>query len=69
MKNEDCLIVILISVVALLFLIAFQLTPLRMTPSCWEDSVIVGVGDFEDGRWEEYRCGPSLDDYYEGDVR
>ena len=32
-------------------------------PQCYEDAVIVGIGDFEDGLWSEYICGPSLDDF------
>ena len=63
MTVEDLKSTILILVLVVLGLMAFNLTPLRMTPSCWEDSVLVGVGDFEDGRWEEYRCGPALDDF------
>lgn len=36
----------------------------RRTPVCPEDTVIVGIGDFEHGRWTAYECGPSTDDYY-----
>lgn len=32
-------------------------------PQCEEDAVIIGDGDFENGRWERYECGPSVDDY------
>lgn len=32
-------------------------------PQCQEDVVIVGVGDFENGRWSDYECGPAVDDY------
>ena len=63
MKDGDFALMICVILVFILGLIAFDLTPVRMTPSCWEDSVLVGVGDFENGRWEEYRCGPSLDDF------
>ena len=27
------------------------------TPTCAEDEIIQGVGDFEDGRWTAYVCG------------
>lgn len=27
-------------------------------PDCREDEVIHGVGDFDDGRWELYKCIP-----------
>lgn len=30
---------------------------------CQEDQVLVGGGDFEDGRWDYYECGPAVDDY------
>ena len=32
-------------------------------PRCVEDVVIVGTGDFENGRWDAYTCGPAADDY------
>lgn len=32
-------------------------------PECPEDSLLVGIGDFEAGRWEAYECGPARDDY------
>jgi hypothetical protein len=31
-------------------------------PACPEDAVLVGVGDFDAGRWTAYACGPALDD-------
>ena len=36
---------------------------LRFVPRCQEDAVIVGMGDFNHGRWSEHVCGPSLDDF------
>ena len=32
-------------------------------PRCEEDQVLVGRGDFENGRWSAYECGPALDDF------
>lgn len=32
-------------------------------PKCSEDVVIIGGGDFVDGRWTYYSCGPARDDY------
>ncbi len=32
-------------------------------PQCAEDVVLVGGGDFDDGRWQWYECGPALDSY------
>ena len=30
---------------------------------CPEDSVLIGHGDFEKGKWDIYVCGPAVDDY------
>lgn len=35
----------------------------RYIPSCEEDQVLIGTGHFVAGRWDEYVCGPSVDDY------
>jgi hypothetical protein len=40
--------------------------PSRVVPQCAEDQVLVGTGDFEDGRWQAYWCGPAVDDYRGG---
>ena len=37
-------------------------------PRCYEDQVLVGIGQFDTGRYETYVCGPAMDDY-EGYVR
>ena len=31
-------------------------------PRCEEDQYIVGYGEFEDGTWASYGCGPAVDD-------
>jgi hypothetical protein len=31
-------------------------------PTCAEDVVIIGIGDYEAGRWSAYVCGPAADD-------
>jgi hypothetical protein len=31
-------------------------------PVCEEDAVLVGAGDFIDGTWSRYECGPAVDD-------
>jgi hypothetical protein len=31
-------------------------------PQCAEDVVIVGGGQYSNGRWEFYSCGPALGD-------
>ena len=33
------------------------------TPQCAEDVVLVGVGAFDNGRYDSYECGPAFDDY------
>ena len=35
---------------------------MRSIPACQEDAVLVGTGDFENGRWTAYDCGPARDD-------
>ena len=35
----------------------------RQVPQCVEDAVLIGKGDFENGRWTGYECGPAVDDY------
>lgn len=31
-------------------------------PACPEDAMLVGTGQFADGRWDAYVCGPAVDD-------
>ena len=40
-----------------------SIEPVPNLPRCTEDAVLVGIGDFEDGRWTAYACGPAVDDY------
>lgn len=37
--------------------------PVIEVPRCPEDAVLVGQGDYDDGRWTAYVCGPALDDF------
>ncbi|MCG8431039.1 MAG: hypothetical protein MJA29_07690 [Candidatus Omnitrophica bacterium] len=30
-------------------------------PVCQEDQVLVGYGDFNNGHWDTYICGPAVD--------
>lgn len=32
-------------------------------PKCAEDVVVIGVGQFDNGYWTDYICGPALDDF------
>ena len=34
-------------------------------PPCAEDVVLIGTGDFVNGRWSSYQCGTALDDWNE----
>lgn len=31
-------------------------------PSCQEDEILVGTGEFHNGYWTHYECGPTFDD-------
>lgn len=48
---------------ALAFCVGLQAGRAEHIPSCPEDSVLVGAGNFEHGRWDAYACGPAADDY------
>lgn len=60
---------LLIMVLALALVVGLMLDPnagvsgYRLIPRCHEDQVIYGIGDFEAGRYEEYVCGPAMDDF------
>lgn len=32
-------------------------------PRCPEDAVLVGAGEFDEGHWSRYTCGPAVDDF------
>ncbi len=52
-------------IIALVFLLTLSIA-LRLNPTlprCYEDAVLVGAGQFENGQWDNYICGPSFDDY------
>jgi len=34
----------------------------RRVPKCPQDSVLLGKGSFNEGRWSHYMCGPSVND-------
>lgn len=51
-------------VVMMLGILTFaSIISLPRTPQCAEDVVLVGVGEFNDGRYSAYECGPAFDDY------
>ena len=48
---------------SLLLILILELMGMRFTPHCQEDQVLLGVGDFNKGRWSSYECGPAADDF------
>lgn len=47
------------------YLMAAEVTVTSSLPRCAEDCVIIGYGQFENGTWSDYGCGPAVDDYKE----
>ncbi len=62
MKDMNNLI-ISVAFMILALSVALYLDHIVTFPQCQEDVVLVGIGDFEDGRWDSYICGPAVDDY------
>jgi hypothetical protein len=58
-KISSLLIVVLAILVGYLYAVQCRDT----IPRCAEDVVVVGVGQFDDGLWTQYVCGPALDDF------
>lgn len=58
-------VIILLTLITLGILLGFAVRQagFRQVPVCEEDAVLVGMGPFENGRWDSYVCGPSADDY------
>jgi len=58
--------IIILPLLLCLFAAYVRLVPIilemRPVPQCHEDVVLVGIGDFDNGRWDKYVCGPALDD-------
>lgn len=42
-------------------LFGLLLLRIEQLPHCEEDQVLVGAGNFTDGHWTSYVCGPALD--------
>lgn len=55
-------IIALVGIVGAIIVGSIVASPVVTIPQCVEDAVIVGAGDYVDGRWSEYVCGPSVDD-------
>ena len=59
-------VVLLIAVIMFLLGIIYMASELETrspVSRCQEDVVLVGQGQFQDGKWDYYVCGPNLDDY------
>jgi hypothetical protein len=48
---------------AYLALLADASIGIRPTPQCAEDVVLQGTGEFVNGRWSSFECGPARDDF------
>jgi len=55
--------VLLLLVLLLVAAGAMYVPMLRSVPACAEDVTLIGAGEFSDGRWEYYVCGPAVDDF------
>lgn len=53
----------LIASLAIITILGMLLVSKANLPTCPEDAVLVGTGQFESGRWEHYECGPAVDNY------
>ena len=66
MMKDNTLVFLFIALLVTL-LLTFAITIIGPTinqmPQCQEDVVLIGQGDFENGRWDYYVCGPAVDDY------
>lgn len=51
-----------LSVMFLIFSL-FTMSINNEMPRCPEDAVLIGAGNFEDGRWDYLLCGPPKDNY------
>lgn len=57
------LVAIVVAVLAIVAVTLVQANIEGLIPACAEDVVLVGAGDFAEGRYERYVCGPALDDF------
>jgi len=53
---------IIAGLVAAAVILFFVTTMTPALPKCPEDSLIRGVGTFDNGHWSGYECGPAADD-------
>ena len=55
-------LLMLVLVSLLVMVVIPTLHTMRVVPTCAEDVVIIGTGNFIRGRWTTYTCGPAVDD-------
>jgi len=55
--------ILLLLVLLLVAVGAMYVPTLRSVPTCAEDVVLIGAGEFHNGRWEYYVCGPAVDNF------
>lgn len=58
------LLLLALTLIVIVTIIA-MIKPMRLVPACHEDVVLIGYGDFENGQWSNYSCGPAIDDFAE----
>lgn len=51
-----------ITLIIIIFTVGYIYYDLNSMPKCAEDVVIVGGGDYINGRWDYYSCGPARGD-------
>ncbi len=65
MKDTIPNIILALAICFIAFGIAIKITQRYPMPKCQEDAVLVGIGNFYQGRWSSYICGPAVDDYHD----
>ena len=63
MKIDWWAIVVIVLIVAVAVTVGMSIVKYEPYPTCAEDVVLVGKGNFIQGRWTYYVCGPALDDW------
>ena len=63
MKRRIVCILLILVAFHLGYFAAVEVTVTSLMPRCQEDVVIIGYGQFDNGIWSDYGCGPAVDDY------
>lgn len=56
LSRSDTVVIFIALVALVLALIGPPWSHVPTVPSCQEDEVVVGVGDFDNGYWSGYEC-------------